>query len=395
MRTGFRRLPKPIAVTVSLLLTGVLAAAPASAVEPVPAPAPAESSAPQSVAGHSAEILGTPAQSRQQIIDVFNGINAFRKSKGLQPLRIGMNASLVAQDWSTHMADTTHMSHSSNYATDSRLERGFVSASENVAYNSYGTGQSMVDQWINSPGHNANMSRPADNVMGVGIAFDTEDGFMWGTTTFYQYGQVPQKTYATAEEYLAAVATPDFPGTFKDVPVNSAFAEDIRWMAERGITTGWPDGTFRPLDTVRRDAMAAFIYRLEDSPAHNAGNTSPFKDVSPSAQFFKEMSWLAGTGITTGWPDGTFRPLDTVRRDAMAAFLYRNAGSPAYVPPATSVFTDVSTGNQFYKEISWLADQGISTGWAQPNGTRTFAPGQAVARDAMAAFMHRFELRGW
>ena len=384
MTPGSRRLSKPMAVSVSLILAGLLTAAPASAVEPVPAPAPAELAAPQ----------GTPAQSKQQIIDVFNGINAFRKGKGLKPLRIGANASLVAQEWSTRMADTAKLEHSSGYAKDKRIEPGFVSAAENVAYNSYGTGQSMVDQWINSPGHNANMSRPADNVMGVGIAFDRQGVFMWGTTTYYQYGQVPQKTFATAEEYLASLAAVP-PAVFKDVPNGSAFAEDIRWMTEKGITTGWPDGTFRPLDTVRRDAMAAFLYRLAESPQHKPQNTSPFNDVSPSQQFYKEMTWLAGTKITTGWPDGTFRPLDTVRRDAMAAFLYRSAGSPAYTPPKTSVFTDVSTGNQFYKEISWLADQGISTGWSQPNGTRTFAPGQAVARDAMAAFMHRFDQRGW
>ncbi|MDN3483561.1 S-layer homology domain-containing protein [Arthrobacter sp. APC 3897] len=384
MSTETRRLPKTLAAAASLLLAGLLAAAPASAVETPPAPAPAELAAPQS----------SPAQSRQQIIDMFNGINAFRKGKGLQPLRIGANASLVAQEWSNRMAATTTLEHSSGYATDKRLDPGFVAAAENVAYNSYGTGRSMVDQWINSPGHNANMSRPADNVMGVGIAFDKQDGFMWGTTTYYQYGRVPSKTYATAEEYLASVA-PAPSGVFKDVPAGRAFAEDIRWMAEQGISTGWPDGTFRPLDAVRRDAMAAFIYRLEGSPQHKPQNISPFSDVSPGQQFYKEMTWLAGTKITTGWPDGTFRPLDTVRRDAMAAFLYRSAGSPAYTPPRTSAFSDVSTGNQFYKEISWLADQGISTGWSQPNGTRTFAPGQAVARDAMAAFMHRFDQRGW
>nr|WP_275451229.1 S-layer homology domain-containing protein [Arthrobacter sp. H14] len=35
------------------------------------------------------------------------------------------------------------------------------------------------------------------------------------------------------------------------------------------------------------------------------------------------MMWAAGAGITTGWPDGTYRPLEPINRDAMAAFLYR------------------------------------------------------------------------
>ena len=66
-------------------------------------------------------------------------------------------------------------------------------------------------------------------------------------------------------------------------------------------------------------------------------------------------------GITTGWPDGTYRPEGSVNRDAMAAFFYRYAGSPEYTAPAQARFTDVPTDKQFYREISWLAEQGVTT----------------------------------
>ena len=92
-------------------------------------------------------------------------------------------------------------------------------------------------------------------------------------------------------------------------------------------------------------------------------------------------------GITTGYPDCTFRPNAPVNRDAMAAFFYRAAGSPAYLAPAQSPFADVSTNNQFYKEIAWLADRKISTGWPD----KTYRPGNAINRDAMAAFIYRYK----
>ena len=57
-----------------------------------------------------------------------------------------------------------------------------------------------------------------------------------------------------------------------------------------------------------------------------------------------------------------------------------------FTAPAGSPFVDVATDNQFYREISWLAESGISTGWDDG----TFRPVQPVARDAMAAFMLRF-----
>lgn len=173
---------------------------------------------------------------------------------------------------------------------------------------------------------------------------------------------------------------------FVDVGPTDPFRTEILWLADQGISTGWPDGTFRPLLPVARDAIAAFLYRAAGRPAWSPPAVSPFRDVPVGSQFYAEITWLAANGISTGWPDGTFRPLNTVQRDAMAAFLYRLAGKPRWTPPAVSPFRDVATGSQFYPEITWLAARGISTGW--PDGT--FRPLLPVARNAMAAFLYRF-----
>ena len=176
---------------------------------------------------------------------------------------------------------------------------------------------------------------------------------------------------------------------FKDVPADYPFVNDINWLAQRRITTGYPDGTFRPNGSVERGAMAAFFYRMAGSPQFTAPSTPSFKDVPRDHPFFKEIEWMRARGITTGWSDGTFRPNDAVNRDAMAAFFYRFAGSPAYSAPAVSPFTDVSAGSQFYREIAWLADQRITTGWADGS----FRPVQPIERGAMAAFLHRYNVR--
>jgi len=173
---------------------------------------------------------------------------------------------------------------------------------------------------------------------------------------------------------------------FSDVSEGQQFDHQISWMKSTGISTGWPDATFRPLLSVNRDAMAAFLYRLAGQPAFTPPASSPFVDVPTTSQFYKEIAWLASTKISGGWPDATFRPLQPVNRDAMAAFLHRFAKVTDFVPPATSPFVDVPANAQFYKEIAWLASTGISTGWDD----RTFRPLQPVNRDAMAAFMYRF-----
>ena len=178
--------------------------------------------------------------------------------------------------------------------------------------------------------------------------------------------------------------------SFADVGPSSQFATEISWLASKGISTGYSDGTFRPVQAVNRDAMAAFLYRLAGSPDYAAPAQSPFTDVTPSTQFYKEITWLASRGITTGYPDRSYRPLQAVNRDAMAAFLYRFQANPAFTAPTNSPFRDVGAGTQFFAEMSWLAAKGISTGWAEDS---TYRPLQAVNRDAMAAFMYRLNTK--
>lgn len=198
-------------------------------------------------------------------------------------------------------------------------------------------------------------------------------------------------SYATATQGTQA---------FDDVPLNAQFEEEILWLASKGISTGWEaNGTrnYKPLSPVHRDAMAAFMYRLSGKPDFAAPSASPFKDLPVGAQFYKEITWLADKGISTGWVEAdktkTYRPLQPVNRDAMAAFMYRLAGEPDFTAPEVSPFADVPVGAQFYKEITWLAAQGISTGWAEAGNTKSFKPLLPVNRDAMAAFMFRYNTK--
>ncbi|MCD4853750.1 S-layer homology domain-containing protein [Arthrobacter sp. AK01] len=222
--------------------------------------------------------------------------------------------------------------------------------------------------------------------------------------TYPGTGTVTVTAKAKTDYVLAAGATASWSAaftstsavSFTDVAPGAQFHAEISWLASQGISTGWVEAngsrTFRPLQAVNRDAMAAFMYRLAGSPAFQAPAKSPFADVTPSTQFYKEITWLASQGISTGWVEAngskTFRPVQPVNRDAMAAFMYRFAGKPAVTSSAS--FADVPTGAQFQKEISWLAGAGISTGWTEANGAKTYRPLQPVNRDAMAAFMFRY-----
>ncbi|WP_135849041.1 PQQ-dependent sugar dehydrogenase, partial [Serinibacter arcticus] len=156
-------------------------------------------------------------------------------------------------------------------------------------------------------------------------------------------------------EYLTGIEAGDpTPVPFTDVPIGTLFFEDISWLFENGISTGWEteDGReYRPLTPIARDAMAAFLYRQANSPEFTPPTVSPFSDVSTDNQFYKEIAWLHAEEISTGWANGdgtsSFRPLEPINRDAMAAFLYRMAEEPEFTAPTTSPFTDITPATQF------------------------------------------------
>lgn len=86
-----------------------------------------------------------------------------------------------------------------------------------------------------------------------------------------------------------------------------------------------------------------------------------------------------------------YRGMSSVIRQDMAAFLYRWAGSPEYTPSNADMhrFRDVDGSTPHAKEIWWLASTGISEGWLESDGSRTFRGMSPVTRQDMAAFLYR------
>ena len=176
--------------------------------------------------------------------------------------------------------------------------------------------------------------------------------------------------------------------SFKDVNASTFHVDDVLWLASEGISTGFPDGTFRPMENVARCDMAAFLYRVAGEPYYEvtAEDLAAFSDVDLSTPHIKEVCWLASEGVSTGFPDGTFRPYANIARCDMAAFLQRLGrlmGAPG--PGMGPLFKDVESGTPHADAIEWLAGAGITTGFSDG----TFRPYDNIVRCDMAAFLHR------
>jgi hypothetical protein len=151
--------------------------------------------------------------------------------------------------------------------------------------------------------------------------------------------------------------------TFADVGPTHPFVEHIEWSEREGLVGGYVDSTFRPAAPVSRQAMVTFLHRLAGAPEVEVFDDA-FPDVRFGHPFLREVTWAVAEGLTTGYPDGTFRPGAPVSRQAAVAFLHRTAGSPEVVDDGSDAFADVPDTHEFRTEVVWAVHAGITTGYA-------------------------------
>ena len=104
--------------------------------------------------------------------EVIRLVNNIRQQNGLQPLAANWELSRVARYKSRDMVDRRYFSHTSpTYGTPFQMIRNFgisfKTAGENIAYG-YATPQAVVDGWMNSSGHRANILNASYKQIGVG-----------------------------------------------------------------------------------------------------------------------------------------------------------------------------------------------------------------------------------
>ncbi|WP_261131747.1 S-layer homology domain-containing protein [Bacillus sp. Marseille-Q3570] len=167
---------------------------------------------------------------------------------------------------------------------------------------------------------------------------------------------------------------------YKDVKENDWAYEAIQYMTTKGVIWGYTDGRYGYHDPVKRSQVVLMLTRnhIYSTPAE----LIYFKDIPIDDPLMINTAQLVHNNIIKGYPDGTFKPAQSMTRAEMAVMIvdaFNLQGSTEHS------FTDVPKGHWASEAITTLAAHNITNGISETK----FGPDQPVKRSEFAAFLYR------
>jgi hypothetical protein len=160
------------------------------------------------------------------------------------------------------------------------------------------------------------------------------------------------------------------------------FYQAVNWLVCNGIVSGYSDNTFRPYNGATRAQLMKMVVLGEAWPLYTPPQPT-FPDVQPTDWHYLYVETGFFHRIISGYPDGTFRPNDSLTRGQLCKIIVRSTAWPVLDPPAPS-FTDVPPGSTYYIYIETARWHGIVSGY----GDGTFHPADPALRGQLAKMLY-------
>lgn len=187
-------------------------------------------------------------------------------------------------------------------------------------------------------------------------------------------GTIPvQRALAVPADGDKAIQKP----AFTDVAADSSLYPSVRYLAEKGIFKGFPDGSFRPAETMTRAQVATVLTLVKGLPAVKPGKTT-FRDVPANHWAFGAIETATKNGLFKGYPDGTFKPEGVLTR-AEAITILMNLSGGELSSEAMSI-GDISSNNWAYRPVVTA----VKAGLVELSADQLFKPDREFRRGDMA-----------
>ena len=172
---------------------------------------------------------------------------------------------------------------------------------------------------------------------------------------------------------------------FPDCNPNEWYASAVTYVSDKGLITGYNDGTFGPYDNITRGQLVTILWRMEGKPVSSSAG---FSDVSSSDFYYSAALWAQKNGVIKGYGDGTFGGERLITREEAAVMLANYANFKGYDTASDKAALKNISGwreadSWALDSLGWCVDQGLMSGKDTPSGAY-LDPMGSTWRSAMA-----------
>ena len=175
---------------------------------------------------------------------------------------------------------------------------------------------------------------------------------------------------------------------FTDIQ-NHWAADNILFVASRGLLSGTSDTTFSPNTGMTRGMFVTALGRLAGINP-DSYKTGKFTDVKADAYYAPYVNWAAQNGIMEGVTATTFAPDTNIKREQMAVIMANYAKKLGYTVPKTLeavTFVDNASISSWAKDaVRAMQQAGILAG----KTNNRFDPAGTATRAEVATVLRRF-----
>lgn len=172
---------------------------------------------------------------------------------------------------------------------------------------------------------------------------------------------------------------------FPDCNPNEWYAPAVTYVSNKGLITGYDNGTFGPYDNITRGQLVTILWRMEGKPVSSSDG---FSDVSSSDFYYSAALWAQKNGVIKGYGDGTFGGERLITRQEAAVMLANYANFKGYDTASDKTALMRISGwreadSWALDSLGWCVDQGLMSGKDTPSGAY-LDPMGSTWRSAMA-----------
>lgn len=182
-----------------------------------------------------------------------------------------------------------------------------------------------------------------DELFGFGLIQKPTDYFLDVTAGYWYYNAVqqgvknkviegyegslfkPNRSVSRAEfaallgRILIEEPTSGSESKFNDVDTTLFAYPYIEALSNMSVISGYPDQTFRPAASITRGEVAVMLYRAFD---HTYKSDKFYSDIFEEAFYYEAVLALSNERVLSGYPDGLFKPNQSMTRAEVANVLH-------------------------------------------------------------------------